>query len=164
MDLGTVRELVSYNTWANRRIVQAVSPLEPRQFTQNLGGSFPTLQATLTHILWAEWLWLERWQGGAPKEVFEPAAFPSVSSLEARWRQVQQEQDDFLQSLGPQSLSQPSRYTNMRGEEWEYPLWRQIYHQLNHSSYHRGQVTNMLRLLGATPATVDFLVYCDQRK
>ncbi len=40
------------------------------------------------------------------------------------------------------------------GEVWEYPLWRQI--------YHRGQVTNMLRVLGAQPAATDFLVFWDE--
>jgi DinB family len=31
-------------------------------------------------------------------------------------------------------------------------------------SYHRGQVTNMLRLLGAQPATTDFLEFWDERQ
>jgi uncharacterized damage-inducible protein DinB len=162
MDAKTARELLAYNTWANGRVVAAAAQIQPDQFTQVLGGSFPSLQATLTHMLWAEWWWLERWQGRSPKEVFSPETFPSLSDLEARWGQIQREQEGFLESLAPDRIGQPSRYTNPKGEVWEYPLWRQIYHLLNHSSYHRGQVTNMLRLLGATPATVDFLVYCDE--
>jgi uncharacterized damage-inducible protein DinB len=35
------------------------------------------------------------------------------------------------------------------------------YHLLNHQSYHRGQVTTQLRLLGVTPPQVDFLVAQD---
>ena len=56
------------------------------------------------------------------------------------------------------------RYTNRKGEVWEYALWRMIHHVVNHSTYHRGQVTNMLRLLGAQPATTDFLEFWDERQ
>jgi uncharacterized damage-inducible protein DinB len=39
-----------------------------------------------------------------------------------------------------------------------------IHHVVNHSTYHRGQVTNMLRLLGAQPATTDFLEFWDEKQ
>ena len=39
-----------------------------------------------------------------------------------------------------------------------------IHHVVIHSTYHRGQVTNMLRLLGAQPATTDFLEFWDERQ
>lgn len=162
MGLGTARELLRYNAWANGRVLATVAPLEPNQFTQPLGGSFPSLQATLTHMLWAEWLWLERWQGRSPKQVFAAAEFPSVSSLGDRWRQVQSAQKAFLESIAPEQLQVVVRYTNLRGEAWEYPLWRQLYHLFSHSSYHRGQVTTMLRLLGVKPETTDFLNFCDE--
>ena len=162
MDLDTARELLEYNTWANRRTLATVARLRPDQFVQTLGGSFSSLQATLTHILWAEWLWLERWQGGSPTQAFAAVEFPTVSSLESRWRQVQNAQEAFLQSLDPEQLRRVVRYTNLRGEVWEYPLWRQVYHLFSHSSYHRGQVTTMLRLLGAKPETTDFLNFCDE--
>ena len=42
-----------------------------------------------------------------------------------------------------------------------YPLWRMIAHLLNHQSYHRGQVTNYLRLLGVEPPRLDLLVAYD---
>jgi uncharacterized damage-inducible protein DinB len=34
-------------------------------------------------------------------------------------------------------------------------------HLLNHQTYHRGQVTTLLRQLGVPPARVDFLVAHD---
>jgi uncharacterized damage-inducible protein DinB len=33
-----------------------------------------------------------------------------------------------------------------------------VAHLLNHQSYHRGQVTTLLRMLGVQPPRVDFLV------
>ena len=143
-------------------MLDTVAALDSDQFTRNLGGSYSSVQGTLTHVLWAEWVWLERWQGGSPKEVFARDAFASVLQLRARWQDIQASQEAFGDSLTQEQLLRVLRYTNRQGEVWEYALWRMIYHLCNHSTYHRGQVTNMLRLLGARPAATDFLVFWDE--
>lgn len=162
MKLEMAEELLSYNTWANRQMLDAVSRLDAAQFSRELGGSYPSIQATLTHMMWAEWLWLERWQDHSPKELFEPSEFPSVESVKERWQAVQAGQRAFLASLADDRLRRVGRYTNRRGETWQYVLWRQMQHLFNHSTYHRGQVTNMLRMLGAQPVATDYLVYWDE--
>ena len=162
MNLDMMQELLRYNTWANKRLLDAVARLDPSQFTRTLGGSYTSVQATLTHIVWAEWVWLERWQGRSPKELFVPEEFPSVSEFRARWSQIQATQEAFVGSLASEDLQRVVRYTNRQGETWEYALWRALYHLFNHSTYHRGQVTNMLRLLGAQPAPTDFLDFWDE--
>ena len=126
------------------------------------GGSFPSVQATLTHMAWAEWVWLERWHDRSPTELFAPEDFPSVEDLRARWRSIQAGQEAFVSALTPERLARAGRYTNRKGETLEYALWRQIHHLFNHSAYHRGQVTNMLRLLGARPTPTDFLDFWDE--
>lgn len=162
MDVDTAQELLRYNAWANNLVLDTVAALDPDEFTRSLGGSYPSVQGTLTHMVWGEWLWLERWQGGSPKEVFSPGEFPSVSHLRARWRGIQASQEAFGASLTAERLRRVLRYTNRQGEEWEYALWRMIHHLCNHSTYHRGQVTNMLRLLGRQPRATDFLVFWDE--
>jgi len=163
MTLDTLRELLAYNTWANTRLLEAVARLDSDQFTRVVGGSYPSVQATLTHMIWAEWVWLERWHGRSRTELFTPEEFPSVSQCTTRWRQIQAAQEAFVAALAPDDLHRIVRYTNRKGEVWEYALWRQIHHVVNHSTYHRGQVINMLRVLGAQPATTDLLEFCDER-
>jgi uncharacterized damage-inducible protein DinB len=164
LEPATAQELLTYNTWANNRALVSVAALDSEQFTRNLGGSYPSLQATLTHMLWAEWLWLERWNGGSPKELFAAEEFPSVPSLRSRWSPIQASQGAFGKSLTASQLQRILRYTNRKGEQWEYALWRMIQHLCNHSTYHRGQVTNMLRLLGVEPVATDYLVWWDESR
>jgi len=162
MDPATIGALYRYNSWANGEVLDAASRVPETDFIRDLRSSYGSIRDTLTHIVWAEWIWLERWKGMSPTLVFSPRDFPNAASLRARFETVVAERSGFLRDLPAERLLQPLEYTNTRGEVWRYPLWQQLYHVVNHSTYHRGQVTTMLRQLGASPAATDLLVYYDQ--
>jgi len=162
MDVFTVREMVLHNNWANNRCLELAGELTPEQYMRAVGGSFPSVQATLTHIMWAEGMWLERWTGGTPQRMPSPEDFPSVHDLRFRWCEIARDLTHFTEGLTADRLQRVVRYVNFRGEVWEYPLWRQLYHLLHHSGYHRGQVTNQLRQIGIQLCTTDFLNFCDE--
>ncbi|MGH7516746.1 MAG: DinB family protein [Gemmatimonadales bacterium] len=162
IDVRAVQELYRYNRWANGRVFDAVSGLTPEEFVKDLGSSYPSVRDTLTHIVWAEWLWLQRWRGTSPRTVFQATDFPRPDALRARWLEVEVEQRAFIEAVTAERLLSITRYVNLQGQTWHYPLWRQVYHLVNHSSYHRGQVTTMLRQLGARPLPTDFLVFHDE--
>ena len=106
----------------------------------------------------------ERWQGRFPTQLLNPADFPTVESLETRWQTVNRDYETFMNSLTPERLDEDLAYLNRAGERYSYPLWQQMVHVVNHSTYHRGQVTTLLRQLGSEPAVTDFLVYYDERR
>jgi len=161
MDARTAEEQCRYNQWANAQVLDVAATLTPADFTRAVGGSFGSVQATLTHIMWAEAMWLERWRTGASSAHLDPLAFPSVEALRVRWRRIADDQTAFVRALADEQLARVVSYVNLKGETWAYPLWRQLYHALCHSSYHRGQVTTLLRQLGVRPVTTDFLTFCD---
>jgi len=159
--LSVLPELVDYNYWARDRQLQACAALSEEQFLQPLGGSFPSLRDVLAHLMAVEWIWLERWRGRSPRALLPAADFPTLAALSERWRSVEREFREYVAGLSEETLAAPLTLVNTRGQQWTYPLWRQIWHLLNHQSYHRGQVTDKFRLLGLDPARVDFLVAHD---
>jgi len=161
MDVERIRALSEFNRWANAAVLDAVSALRPEEWTRDLKNSFPSVRDTLVHILWAEWIWLRRWKGVSPKLMFDPAEFPTVSVLRKKWGDVEREQAELVAGLSEESLGTVIEYVNTRGESFRYPLWQMLQHVVNHSTYHRGQITMMLRQLGATPVATDFLVFYD---
>lgn len=161
MDVERIRALFEFNRWANGQLLAAVSALGPEDWTRDLKNSFPSVRDTLAHIMWAEWIWLRRWKGTSPKLVLDPAEFATVTVLWTKWSEVEREQADFVAGLTEESLSTVIEYVNTRGESFSYPLWQMLQHVVNHSTYHRGQITMMLRQLGATPVATDFLVFYD---
>ena len=162
MELSYIRELYRYNKWANQHTLAAAGRLDPEKFTRPMGNSFSSVRDTLAHIIGAEWIWLERWLGRAPTALLSASDFPTAESLQLRWKSLEQDYQRFIDALTPGRLSENLAYLNRSGERWEYPLWQQMVHVVNHSTYHRGQVTTLLRQLGAEPAVTDFLNYYDE--
>jgi uncharacterized damage-inducible protein DinB len=143
-------------------VFDTVCRLTVNEFTRDLGSSFPSVRDTLTHLVWAEWIWLQRWKGTSPQQVFDATEFSHSQALKARWLEVKAEQHAFLGVLTTERLRAVVSYVNLQSQSWGYPLWRQMYHVVNHSTYHRGQLTTMLRQLQAMPTTTDFLVFHDE--
>jgi uncharacterized damage-inducible protein DinB len=153
-----MRELFDYNYWARDRQLEACAALTEEQLLRPLGSSFPSLRDSLAHLVAVEWLWLERWRGNNPKALIPPAELPTLVALRERWQTVEAEMRGYLASLDEETLARPLTIVSTRGEQWTYPLWRMLMHLLNHQSFHRGQVTTLLRMLGAQPPRIDFLV------
>lgn len=162
MELSDITELYAYNTWANQRTLEASAKLTIEAFLRPMGNSFSSVRDTLAHILAAEWIWLERWQGRYPTAMLDAANFPNLKSLQTRWEAVGENYQTFIQGITLRQLQQELAYINREGRRYSYPLWQQMTHVVNHSSYHRGQVTTLLRQLGAKPIDTDFLTYYDE--
>ncbi len=159
--LSALCELFDYNYWARDRQIEACAALAPEQFLRPMGNSFSSLRDTLAHLVGAEWLWLERWRGRSPRAMLGAEEFPALAAVEERWRVVERGVREYLAQLSEGALTRPFTYTNLKGEMWTYPLWRTLLHVVNHQTYHRGQITTLLRQLGAQPAAIDFLIAQD---
>jgi uncharacterized damage-inducible protein DinB len=161
MDLESIRELYGYNRWANARSLEAAAAVSTEDFTREVGGSFASLRGTLAHMYGAEWIWLQRWKGISPRQLPFSLEFPDVASIRSRWQAVENERQVFLDALEPARLAELLSYINLQGQTFAYPLRRMLQHVVNHGTYHRGQITTLLRQLGAAPLATDLLLYDD---
>ena len=57
----------------------------------------------------------------------------------------------FVEDLGEAGVDRVFQFTLFSGLSGAQPFWQMLQHIVNHGSYHRGQVTTMLRQLGAQP-------------
>jgi len=154
-------EFLNYNYWARDRQFEACSKVSQEQFVRPLGNSFSSLRDTLVHLVGAEWCWLERWRGRTCRSLIAVDEIPTLGAIQERWREVERDMRGFVAGLSDEALARPLSYVNLRGQTWTYPLGQTIHHLLNHQTYHRGQVTTLLRQFGAQPVEVDFLRYFD---
>jgi uncharacterized damage-inducible protein DinB len=146
------------------------SPRTGRRFRANtgtihkpLGSSFSSVRDTLAHICGAEWIWLERFQGRSPSSLLDPTQFTDIAGLRAYWDQLEARLLTFVRGLTQTDLERVLEYKTLKFGVYKNPLWQSMQHVVNHGTYHRGQVTTMLRQHGAQPILTDLMHFYRER-
>lgn len=153
-----LRELLAYQRWANHAFVEALRALPATALDRRLESSFSSLRATLAHLVGAELIWVDRWEGGAgvlPADVEEAGLEALATTLEA----VARRQDAVLDRLGEEGLDDELVYRDRAGNPHRSTYRHMIQHVVNHGTYHRGQLATLLRQVGAVPPSTDFIKY-----
>jgi uncharacterized damage-inducible protein DinB len=71
----------------------------------------------------------------------------------------------FVDRLCDADVTRVIEFTLLNGTRGASPVWQMVQHVVNHASYHRGQITTMLRQLGAEPAKpMDMIAYYRTRE
>ncbi|MBA2356516.1 MAG: DinB family protein [Acidobacteria bacterium] len=155
-----LQALVDYHYWASDRMLAAVEPLSPDQFTRDLGSSFRSVRDTLSHLHGAEWIWLSRFQGTSPASGLPHERFPDLAAVRAEWAGTEAGLRAFVGGLDQTGLERVIEYRVLSGQPGASRTWHLVQHLVNHGTYHRGQVTTMLRQLGAAPpASLDLIAF-----
>lgn len=178
MTLTDIQALYSYNRWANLRMFSVLEKLTDEQFTASRQSSFPSIWESVFHILAAEWIWLKRWQGASPVATqpvkgvsFDmwkglraggeppPLNLSTVAELHAFCDSLEGERQQLIRGLSEDRLQAPLNYTDTSGKPFSLPLAQLMQHVVNHGTYHRGQVTTLLREAGAETISLDMVYF-----
>jgi uncharacterized damage-inducible protein DinB len=160
MTLDDVEGLLDFHYWARDRALDACAALTEEQFTRDLGNSFKSVRDTLVHIYWADWAWYQIWHGTFPTAALVTDQFTDVESIRLAWTELEAKARAFFAAQAGTDAHRLVGYTRPDGSAATFPLAHMIQHLVNHGSYHRGQLTMMMRLLGAPPPeTTDLIRY-----
>ena len=164
MTADDLRLLLDYHYWARDRLLAAVEPLTSEQLTRHLGSSFPSVRDTLAHLHGSEWIWLSRWQGTSPTIGLPADRFQDLAAIRTAWTELEHEVREFAAGWTDERLKEVMDYRMLNGQAGRSALWHMVQHMVNHGSYHRGQVTTMLRQLGAAPPkSLDLITFYRER-
>lgn len=159
MKAEEVRMLFAYDAWANARALDACSVLTPERFTKDLGSSFPSVRDTLAHIMAAQWIWNERFHNRPTTGLPKADQYTDLAVLGERWAEVQRDLLGFVNRLSDGDLERTFEYRDTKGNAHRSVYREVLQHLVNHGTYHRGQVTTLLRQLGVKPVNTDLMVF-----
>lgn len=160
MNLAALQTLLDYHYWARDRFLEALTRLSTDAYTTARGSSFASIRDTAVHIYSAEWAWHSRWRGTSPAAPVTADTLPDVGALAAAWRDLEAQVRAFVNELGEEGMSRSFTYRNYAGKEGTSIFWHMAQHVVNHASYHRGQVTTLIRQAGAEPPqSTDLIAY-----
>jgi uncharacterized damage-inducible protein DinB len=159
MNVQDLQTMIDYHYWARDRVLEAVESLTPELYARDMGNSFKSIRDTLGHIYAAEWAWYERWHGRSVSALPNADQFGDLASLKRAWTEHESKMRAFVDGIGV-DVDRVMEYKLLSGAPGASPIWQMVQHVVNHASYHRGQITTMLRQLGAKPPkSLDMIAY-----
>jgi uncharacterized damage-inducible protein DinB len=159
MNKKDIQLLYKYNSWANAKILNAAANVTQEQFTALASHPHNDLRHTLTHTLFAEWLWRNRWMGQSPTTLILNEDFPTFESLRTRWTEEEKTLNDFVDSLTDERINSVFQYKTTKGIAHENILWQVMMHVVNHGTQHRSEAAAILTELGHSPGDIDLIVF-----
>lgn len=151
------------NAWANHRLLGACAALSPAEFAAARTGFFPSLKATLNHILTVDWMYadaMERAMAGREPHpdigaFYEPAEpFERVADLAPAQGAVDRRLIALCESMGAADLGRPVALLRRKGRVAEQ-MHRLLAHVFGHQIHHRGQAHAMLAGTSVAPPQLD---------
>jgi len=157
-----VRTMALYNRWQNGSLADAAAGLSVEAIDEERGAFWGSILKTLNHILWADRVWMARFEGlerpplsmeeGALVHATLAEYIPARSAFDAHineWSKCVC--DDWL-------AGDLAWYSGAVGRDMVTPCWLCVTHFFNHQTHHRGQVHAMLTAKGAWPDDTDLFL------
>jgi uncharacterized damage-inducible protein DinB len=153
---GFLQTLYTYHAHVNGIVLDTAAALSEEQLDHTPIAAHPSIRATLVHALSAEWVWQSRIQGSSPSAMLDPADFPTLAAIRARWEAETNGLRALIAGLSAADLDRQVRYVR-RGTTMTTPLWQILVHVANHGMQHRSELAAMLTILGCSPGELDFI-------
>jgi uncharacterized damage-inducible protein DinB len=155
-----------YNRWQNRSIYDAAATLSDEDRRRDRGAFFGSIQATLSHLMWGDTVWMSRFDGwekpvGAIQDSVEFVG--DWEELRVRRAAADARILDWAGRVDPAWLgSDATWYSGALGREVTKNAGLCVAHFFNHQTHHRGQVHAMLTAAGARPGDTDLFAMPDE--
>lgn len=153
-----IQDLYSHGDWANRKLLAKSEGLSDEQLDEPKEMGFGTLRNTFFHILEAEKLWLERWQGKPWRPLVADAGGMPLKELSDELNRIAAIRNDLILEESKTNFSRIVAFKDSRGTEGKFEIGDLLNHVSNHGVHHRAQVLSYLRGFERTiPGGVDYL-------
>jgi uncharacterized damage-inducible protein DinB len=151
------------NAWANHRLLGACAKLSQEEFVAARTSFFPSIRATLNHILTVDWYYLDALERAyrnespnrEPGKFFDPEEpFDTAGALSIEQHAADRRLLTLCAGLTDADVDRPVPVVRRVGVQMESAT-RLLAHLFQHQIHHRGQVHAMLAGTSVKPPQLD---------
>lgn len=151
-----LRAMARANAWANHRLLAACARLDEPAFAAARTSFFPSLRATLNHVLIVDWYYVDALEEGelGTQAFASLVPCPVLADLAGEQRAVDRRLISLCDKLTPADVCRPvrmDRRTHVQTERAD----RVLLHLFTHQTHHRGQAHAMLAGTSVMPPQLD---------
>ncbi|TNB46876.1 damage-inducible protein DinB [Martelella lutilitoris] len=151
------RMFAAYNAWANALVYDAAAGLSDDERKRDLGAFFRSVHATLNHVLYADRVWMTRFEGGDTGPVkLDTILHDDFETLREDRAREDRKIIAFIDGMDEARIA--GTFSYQRGDPPESHTDRfekTLAHFFNHQTHHRGQAHAMLTMLGQPSLAID---------
>ena len=146
------------NAWSNHRLLSACKALTPEEFAAPRTGFFPSLRATLNHVLWIDTYYIDALRRDPTvlaRYDDPPPDFPDAHRLYDAQRISDRRLIDFCERQTETSLAEEISLPRPNRTPPPTSIASILEHLFQHQIHHRGQAHAMLSGTGGKPPQLD---------
>lgn len=157
-------KLYDYHVWANNQVFSRLKELPEEVYEQEIQSVFSSVSKATAHIYLADVIWLSTMSGASYEEtktlVKKRAAEVNsigLAEMEKEYANLTKEFHQFFESQ--EDLDAATSCEHPFLGRLDTQISDLIQHVVNHGTYHRGNITAMLRQMGYPGPSTDYVFY-----
>ncbi|WP_088043375.1 DinB family protein [Bacillus sp. EAC] len=154
-------KMYDYHVWANQTLFKRLRELSDDVYNKEIKSVFPSISKVVSHMYIVDQLWFHIISGKnmtealkVEKETGEGKGIEEMDKLfydlSQKYKEFLNQQEDFEKLVELDIPWEVKRETS---------LSEMVLHIVTHATYHRGNITSMLRQMGYASVTTDYTRY-----
>ncbi len=158
-----VRSMAAYNAEMNTRLYSAAARLSDAARRRDCGAFWHSVHGTFNHLLWADRVWMSRFDGWEKPMTASAESANLIASFEDLW-DARKTADQKISAWAARIddawvAADQTWFSGAAGREITMPRSLLMMHFFNHQTHHRGQAHALLTAAGEKTGDTDlFLV------
>lgn len=162
--MNHAEKMYKYHIWANKVLLKRIKELPSNVLYEEVSSSYPTIAQTFSHIYVVDVMWLQVLEGVEMQKALEASvallektnlysadefvrSFEELVSQYDEWINIQKDLEQKIDLNNPWSGARETAFSEI------------LFHVANHGTYHRGNITSMLRQQGYASTMNDLALY-----
>ncbi|MCK8101801.1 MULTISPECIES: DinB family protein [Bacillus] len=162
-------QLYEYNVWAHQQMFNRLKELPQEVYRQEIQSVFPSISHVLSHVYLSDLGWLEVFSGKSmnhalalAEQLKDQTVAKELAEMEALFLKLSERYTAFFKQK--EQIHKPLQIENPAGGIMKTTASELVPHVVNHGTYHRGNITAMLRQIGYASAPTDYGLYLYMKK
>ncbi|WP_431090294.1 DinB family protein [Paenibacillus sp. 8b26] len=154
-------QFYDFNAWANEQIFKRLKELPKDAYRQEVQSVFPSLANVLAHVYLSDLGWIEVFSGKSlnhalslAEQLKEQTESKGLEEMETMFLELSERFKSFLNQK--ENIDKPLVIENPSADLMKTSVSEIVPHIVNHGTYHRGNITAMLRQMGYASVSTDY--------
>lgn len=155
--MNFTQKMCRYKAWANTKTYEALRAIEPEEIYKKRQSCFDSILSTLAHNYAIDDIFRAHLEGREHHYRSKNVEHPTIlEELQAKVEDMDAWWIDYADRLGKDEEDEVVNFAFVDGSRGAMTRQEMVLHTVNHSTYHRGYIDEMLYSISVVPPTTDY--------